>query len=57
MNYDADKHTLRVFFISGSVYDYKNVPLKVYEQMRQAASKGTFLNQVIKARFRFKKVK
>jgi hypothetical protein len=57
MNYDADTHILRVFFVSGSVYDYKNVPLKVYEQMKQASSKGTFLNQVIKARFGFKKVK
>jgi hypothetical protein len=57
MNYDTDTQTLRVFFVSGSVYDYKNVPLKVYEEMMNAASKGTFLNQVIKARFGFKKVK
>ena len=57
MNYDPVTHTLRVFFVSGSVYDYKNVPLKVYEQMKRASSKGTFLNQVIKARFGFNKVK
>ena len=57
MNYDADTHTLTVFFVSGSVYDYKNVPLKVYEQMKHATSKGIFLNRVIKARFGFQKVK
>jgi len=55
--YNQASATLRVFFWSGSVYDYKNVPGEVYEQMRRAASKGTFLNRNIKNRFSYKKVK
>ena len=57
MNYDADTHTLRVYYVSGNVYDYLHVPVKVYEQMKQASSKGAFLNRVIKTRFGFKKLK
>jgi hypothetical protein len=56
MKYDASHHTLRIFYVSGNVYDYKNVPEDVYEQMKTASSKGTFLNQNIKKRFKFKKV-
>jgi len=55
--YNPISHTLRVFFVSGSVYDYKNVPEDVYIEMRSATSKGTFLNTQIKNRFGFKKVK
>lgn len=57
MNYDADTNTLRVYYVSGNVYDYLHVPVKVYEQMKQASSKGAFLNRVIKTRFGFKKLK
>ncbi|MDF2434309.1 MAG: hypothetical protein JWP44_3940 [Mucilaginibacter sp.] len=56
MNYDAAHRTLRIFYVSGNVYDYKNVPEEVYEQMKSANSKGIFLNQNIKKRFKFKKV-
>ncbi|RZM10747.1 MAG: KTSC domain-containing protein, partial [Pedobacter sp.] len=40
IHYDAKKHTLRVGYLSGMVYDYKNVPEEVYQQMTQAYSKG-----------------
>ena len=55
--YDSLKHRLRVYFVSGAVYDYKNVPEKIYKQMKAAISKGQFLNQRIKTRFGFEKVK
>ncbi len=55
--YNAAKSVLRVFFVSGSVYDYFRVPEKVYEEMKQAGSKGTFLNFRIKNAYPYKRVR
>ena len=54
--YDGDKETLRVIYVSGMVYDYKKVPLEVYQSMKAAFSKGTFLNKHIKGNYEFEKV-
>ncbi len=51
------KSILRVVFVSGSVYDYKKVPEKVYKAMKAAASKGTFLNKYVKGHFSYEKLK
>lgn len=56
MFYDKDNHVLRIVFTSGMVYDYLEVPEKVYEEMRSAFSKGIFFNQAIKDKYEFKKV-
>jgi len=55
--YNPTSKTLRIFYVSGSVYDYKNVPADVYEKMQLAPSKGTFLNREIKNRFGYRRVK
>lgn len=57
MSYNTDAATLRIRFVSGMVYDYKNVPPEVYEAMKQSGSKGTYLNKYIKGNFKFKKVR
>ena len=54
-HYDIANQALRVIFVSGTVYDYFNVPAKVYEAMKAADSKGTFLNEQIKGFYHFKK--
>lgn len=55
--YNPLTHKLRVNFVSGAVYDYKNVPERIFRQMKTAISKGRFLNQRIKTRFGFEKIK
>lgn len=55
-SYDEAKHILRVVFLSGMVYDYLDVPAKVYDQMKNSISKGSFLNRVIKVKYKFRKV-
>ena len=55
--YDVANQRLRVLFVSGIEYDYENFPKEVYEQMRMAYSKGKFLNENIKGKYPFKKVK
>jgi hypothetical protein len=56
MHYDRDTATLRVIFVSGLIYDYKNVPEEVYEAMKAAFSKGTYLNKYIKGHYAYEKV-
>lgn len=56
MHYNADTATLRIRFVSGLVYDYLEVPGKIYRAMQKASSKGTFLNQFIKGKYDFKKI-
>lgn len=48
IGYDDDAETLEVEFVSGAVYRYSGVPQDVYEDFRQAPSKGTFLKRYIK---------
>ncbi|NCI50272.1 KTSC domain-containing protein [Sediminibacterium roseum] len=55
-SYDALKHRLRVVFVSGMVYEYLNVPQEIYDEMRAAFSKGTYLNERIKGFYEFRKV-
>ena len=56
IRYDAPSSTLRVIYVSGSVYDYKKVPQKVYTEMKAASSKGEFLNKHIKPNYDFEKI-
>lgn len=57
MDYHAAAHVLRIVFVSGMIYDYKEVPEAVYQAMKAATSKGTFLNKYIKGHYAFTKVK
>ena len=56
IRYDAITSTLRVIYVSGTIYDYLNVPEKIYAEMKTAFSKGTYLNQSIKGFYKYKKV-
>ena len=55
--YDRATSTLRVIFVSGSIYDYKNVPVKIFEAMKLSDSKGAYLNHHIKGHYEFEKIK
>ena len=56
MKYDAEHEILRIIYVSGDIYDYKNVPEDVYKEMKSSGSKGTYLNKKIKGNFEFEKV-
>ena len=57
IHYYANSSILRVGYVSGMVYDYKNVPEIVYNAMKKSFSKGSFLNRYIKGKFPFEKVR
>ncbi|GAA0534431.1 lysyl-tRNA synthetase class 2 [Chitinophaga japonensis] len=56
MSYDPAAATLRIVYVSGTVYDYKGVPPRVYDAMKKASSKGQYLNRHIKGKYDFVKV-
>ena len=51
--YEETSYTLTVEFKNGSIYDYYDVSVSVYESMKNASSKGKFLAQEIKGNFRY----
>jgi hypothetical protein len=52
-DYDKDSQILTVEFKTGGRYNYYDVPETTFEQMKAASSKGQFLAQNIKGRFRY----
>lgn len=51
-----EDQTLRVEFKNGSLYDYFDIPERVFEEMRAAGSKGQFLAQNVKGSYRYARV-
>jgi hypothetical protein len=56
MIYDEASSKLRIVFVSGAIYEYKKVPAVVFTAMKNASSKGTYLNRHIKGKYSFKKI-
>jgi KTSC domain len=56
-HYDPRSRRLRVSFVSGMVYEYKAVPQNIYEELLKVSSKGKFLNEQIKGKFAFEKIR
>jgi hypothetical protein len=57
MQYDPNSLKLKVVFISGSIYEYPDVPNTVFHKMKISRSKGKFPNMHIKGHYEFKKLK
>lgn len=53
IEYDPEQEVLTIVFRSGKIYYYKNVPQKVYIELRSSRSKGRFLNQSIKGNYQY----
>jgi len=56
MKYDVHRRNLVVRFVSGLVYEYRDVPEKVFAAMKAATSKGSYLNRYIKGHYPYKKL-
>ena len=55
MDYDSASEILRISFVSGMIYEYRNVPEKIYKRMKGATSKGIFFNRNIRGKYPFEK--
>ena len=51
--YDGANQTLTVEFKNGSRYNYYDVPQHIFDGMKSADSKGTYLNAEIKGIYRY----
>jgi hypothetical protein len=47
VGYDAKTRTLEVVFNSGRTYCYEDVPRKVYKELMEAESKGSYMRDCI----------
>lgn len=56
IDYDPGCGTLRITFVSGMIYNYKNVPVTIYHALKTSGAKGIFLNHHIKGKYPFKKI-
>lgn len=56
VGYDEDNSTLQVEFKNGGTYQYFDVPLHIFEELRDADSVGKYLAYSIKGSFRYSKV-
>ena len=56
IGYDEPSQTLEVEFTNGTIYQYYNVSLGIYEQLMAASSKGQFLNTYIRNAYPYSRV-
>lgn len=56
VGYDSEHMRMRVEFRGDATYDYFDVPPHIFEQIKQAPSKGRFLADEIKGNFRYARV-
>jgi len=49
--FDPETQTLEVAFKSGFVYEYFDVPPSIFESLKEAHSKGSYLHKHIKGHF------
>jgi len=56
VGYEAKSRILEVEFDSGAVYQYLDVPLRAYEELRAAESKGRYFNKEIRDNYPYVQV-
>ena len=54
--YDTDTNKLIATFKSGIMYEYEDVPHKIYAQFRLAESQGKYFNTDIAKQYKYKKI-
>ncbi|PKN65374.1 MAG: KTSC domain-containing protein [Deltaproteobacteria bacterium HGW-Deltaproteobacteria-15] len=56
IGYDEAMQILRVKFLKGGLYEYRNVPLMEFEQLRNAPSVGSYLARNIKGSYPYDRI-
>lgn len=56
IGYDETAETVEVEFMNGTLYQYYNVGQSLYDQFREATSKGQFLNAFIRNAYPYSRV-
>ena len=56
IDYNVVTAILTIRFVSGSLYEYYEVPEQVYDAFKAFREKGVFYNEHIKGKYRFARV-
>lgn len=56
IGYDETTQTLRIRFLNGAIYEYKNVPIVEFDALKNAPSVGSYLNQNIRNAYPFERI-
>ena len=56
VGYDENTETLYVQFLNGTIYEYKNVPIMVFEQLLSSPSIGSYMHRNIKGIFSYQRI-
>jgi len=56
IGYDKDRRVLEIEFLTGSVYQYFDVPEAVFTEILRASSAGQYLNANIRGQYRYGRV-
>lgn len=56
ITYDTSAETLRIDYVSGQAYLYKEVPENVYKELKASMVKGRYLSHFIKGHYAYEKV-
>jgi hypothetical protein len=51
VGYDAQHQVLEIQFHAGGIYQYHEVPVKVYNELMTASSKGSYFERNIKHKY------
>ncbi len=57
IGYEHKKRMLQVEFIAGSIYQYDNVPERIYHDFLVAPSYGRFFETQVKGKFTYRKIR
>lgn len=57
VEYDGDARTLRVWFREDRLYEYYGVPRSEHDGLMAAVSKGEYLHERIKGKYRFVRIR
>jgi hypothetical protein len=56
IEYNAATAVLTITFLTGSVYEYYDVPQQLYDQFKGFREKGVFYNEHIKGKYTFARI-
>ncbi|XHR97084.1 KTSC domain-containing protein [Mucilaginibacter sp. UC70_90] len=56
MDYDLETQVLKISYVSGQTYLYKNVPEKVYKELKSSRVKGRYLRFFVKNKYEFEQI-
>lgn len=57
VGYDQSSNTLEIEFHDGRVYQYYNVPKRIYQGLMSASSHGKYHNRRIKDSYRYSRIR